>query len=281
MALDPTLISHLKQHRFRELKNTQVSVPKLLREEMFISNVAIKLLKPATLTLLVASIVGGCATAPTDRNNASHRPEYAECLSLFEENDAAITLAGVRDVQARQIPGFSFVRTDRFLSSLRGHLNSTVYKKTWIEHLARRDAAGRQVEINNLPPKLQPSAPVIDAIERCRSVLVDEVLADPTSFARLHNQAVVPDSYNSWARAFGLYPLTSLVVLRGVKRLHRNEGCYFRKEPHDFDSATKRVTYGLAADSTVNDRDKPGLRAARDALGIPLIEPSELRAMFA
>jgi len=143
MAPDPTLISHLKQHRFRELKNTQVSVPELLREEMFISNVAIKLLKPATLTLLVASIVGGCATAPTDRNNASHRPEYAECLSLFEENDAAITLAGVRDVQARQIPGFSFVRTDRFLSSLRGRLNSTVYKKTWIEHLARRDAAGR------------------------------------------------------------------------------------------------------------------------------------------
>lgn len=252
---------------------------------MLISTATLNSLNPKALILVLWALAGGCTVSPIYLNGAGkHSPQYADCLSLFQDNEEIIKQAKVRDVQATQVHGFPFLRTNRFLTSLRDRLNTPAEQETWLERLAQLDLEGRRIEINNLPPDKRPLARTIDAIERCRNVLVDEALSSPAIFARIRGQAAVPDSYNLWARTVGLYPFTALFVLRGVERLHTGEGRYFNgKYPDDPDLgvSAKRVVYGPAANTTGRDYDNVIERASRDALGVPFIDQDKLNALFA
>ena len=117
---------------------------------MLISNVPLSSFKLAALLLALATLSGGCALVPIDRNRvATYAPEYADCLATYEENDALIKHAGVRDVQATQVRGFPFLRTNRFLSSLRDQLDTVIEQETWLAYLAQLDA-----EVDRLKPRI-------------------------------------------------------------------------------------------------------------------------------
>jgi len=206
---------------------------------------------PSLFLAILLFTVGGCAIAPIDPITPLYSvPESADCLALFTSNEKTIEHAGTRDSQATRVPGFPFLRTSRFLSSLSGDLATADAREDWIEHLAALDAEGRLIEIRNLAPVTRPSSGEIEAIERCRTVLVRHALAEPAVFEEIRRRAVVPDSYRLWQRAAGLYPLTSLFVLAGVERLHDREGHYFTTDSESLTQSTQRIAYGSAAGET-------------------------------
>ncbi len=245
---------------------------------MLISNALLSSLKLPAILLGLATLSTGCTLVPIERNRvAIETPEYADCHAAYEENDALIKHAGVRDAQARQVHAFPFLRSNRFLSSLRDELDTASKQETWLTHLSQLDLEARQIEIKNLPAGKRPTRQTMDELARCRNLLIETVLSNPARLAEIRDQAVVPDSYQLWARTLGIYPVTSLFVLRGVRRLHANEGRHFSNDPPSTVTSSKRIAYGIVNGDTDADGETV---LARDALGIPVIESDELDALF-
>lgn len=231
-----------------------------------------------TLSLLLAA---GCANVrPVPTAPMAAEPHVAECLRLFEDNDTIIRHADVSDAQATRLAAFPFLRTNRFLSSLRDELSDETARAAWIERLSRLDVEGRRIEIDNLPPTLQPDTHAIQALEQCREVLARAVLSDAAAFEAVRQSAVVADDYNPWARAAGLYPVTALFVLNGVERLHAAEGRYFKQDPDGLYQIGERVEYRMAEHTPAGDVSGIVRGAARDALGIPLISVTDMQRLF-
>jgi hypothetical protein len=226
-------------------------------------------------------ILGGCAVVPVEPPAPLYsRPEPAACLALFDRNDELIARAGVGDAENARIRGFPFLRTNRFLSSLRDRLTTAAAREAWIEHLSRLDVEGRRIELRNLPAAMRPAQGEIAELERCAQILKRQTPADRANFDALRRRAVVPDSYRPWARALGLYPLASLFVLDGVDRLHQTEGRHFARDTDSFYRSEERIAYGSNTRRSGEDAGAIVAEAPRDALGIPRIAQAELARLF-
>lgn len=233
---------------------------------------------PLVFILLCA---GACTIVPLVPSAPAYSvPEFVDCLALFERNDELIDHGRVGDAENARVGGFPFLRTNRFLSSLRDNLSTPAARTAWIDHLSALDGVGRRIEVGNLHPSMRPADSEIEALERCVAVLKRHVLADPASFDAVRRRAIVPDSYTGWARVLGFYPLTSLIVLNGVSRLQRREGAYFVRDPDAFDNSEERIAYGLTSKRVHKNIYNIINQAPRDALGIPLIDPAGLKALF-
>ena len=178
--------------------------------------------------VLVAVGAVGCATAPPDPQiELAANPRLTECIRLLVRIDQLVTKSGVTDVQAARIRGFPFLRVNRFLASYGAEANSTAAFAAWVERMRRLDQEGRKAEIANLPPRaLQRAAglsrtkpALIREVEVCGTRLQQYLLSAVQVHPLLRERAVVPTVYRVSERAFGLYPLSSLVVYEGVKRL--------------------------------------------------------------
>ena len=103
----------------------------------------------------------------TPRWPATEGSEVAACARWFEQLDAAIDRAGVRDAEADRIAGFAGLRVDRLGASLRERAQSdgTTFA-AWLARLQPLEAEGRAVEITNLP---RNEFPIVDAA-RARSL---------------------------------------------------------------------------------------------------------------
>ncbi|MEN8170859.1 MAG: hypothetical protein ABFS08_11615 [Pseudomonadota bacterium] len=173
--------------------------------------------------ILVLLLVG-CATQPSPRPGS----EAALCLDAFTTFDAAVEEAMVRDQGAPQVPGFPYLRINRFLASFTGEIDSAARFEAWVERLARLDREARHHELANLPLQkqaalkaLSPGEELHTALEQCRNTLLALELATPTSQQQLRTAARVPDDYVTGWRVMGLYPLSGLFVAAGVRGWHR------------------------------------------------------------
>ena len=58
---------------------------------------------------------------------------------------------GVGDAGARPVPGFPYLRVDRFLASFRAEVKDEAAFREWAGHLRRLDQEARRIELQNLP----------------------------------------------------------------------------------------------------------------------------------
>ena len=218
---------------------------------------------------------------PLDRTTASHRaPGYTACLAHFEHSDDVIKNAGVRDAQNPIVRGFPYLRTSRFLASFRRNLMTDKKRENWISYLAQLDVEGRKIEVRNLSPDQHPPKTDVQALDRCRTLLIEMALEDPITFEQILQHAVVADSYQLWARTLGLYPLTSLFVLRGVERLQTDKGRYFQDAAPGINHAKKLIVYGRTTYEAEDGYLNTVQQITRDAIGIPRFEPDVLSKLF-
>jgi hypothetical protein len=170
---------------------------------------------PAALAIV---IVAGCATidpyssAPV-REHLARNDDVGDCARLFRDVDAAIDRAGVRDAQAPRVPGFPYLRVDRFTESLAdkaARLHDGF--APWSELMARLDRDARTVEIDSAGDAQMPAPAALDA---CRYQLA---VADGARLPDLRAAAHVPDDYSLAARALGVYPLTRLAFAGGIRQ---------------------------------------------------------------
>jgi hypothetical protein len=214
----------------------------------------------------------------------------ARCERLFQDLDAAVERAGVRDGGAVRIDGFPYLRASRFLASYRDERLDRRQALGWIERMRQLDRQARVYELARLPRQQRddpgiglPNAEALAGdLERCAEALVLRDLSDPASMAALRDAVEVPDEYQSWKRVLGLYPLTALPFLQGVAAYHADREAVFATPLADLPVDGRLVRYGPpAAPSLAGEGIGAMLAGARrNPLGIPLPSPSELARLF-
>jgi hypothetical protein len=172
-----------------------------------------------------------------------------DCARLLRAVDRRVDALGARDAAAPRVPGFPYLRVDRFTAWLGRQLgpgDGDAAARAWVGRMAALDREAREVERLNAeaadPAGATASAakdlPAHAAVDACRDRLAAADLAghapavpaasgapgtpgtssvSSTSSAALRQAAQVPDDYSTAARVAGLYALTRVPFAAGVR----------------------------------------------------------------
>jgi hypothetical protein len=239
--------------------------------------------RDATHLLLVALLLTGCATLETPSAPPPADNALATCRTLYQEVDAAIERAGVRNHGPSLLSGFPYLRTTRLLASFRDGMTGQKHWSAWTGHMADLDAQARALELRNLstPVTGRRNDTLRDELDRCRERLLTTDLAQPERRAALRDAAVVADDYVTWWRAAGLYPLTAPIVSANVSAWHGETRDTFATPLAALPVAGGLVRWapppGAPLDST---QVSEVLHRSLDPLGIPLPAGADLDRLF-
>lgn len=147
-----------------------------------------------------ATVADPYATAPANEQLAADG-ELGDCLRRLQAFDARVDEAGTRDAQAVRVPGYPWLRADRYTAGQApAGVESDSVAAARVQRMSALDAEARTYEAVNA----RVPAEQLDALERCRAQLVAVAAADaPKTVAA----AKVPDSYDESMRRLGLYPM--------------------------------------------------------------------------
>ena len=162
-----------------------------------------------------------CVVLRQTDSSAFQRPE--QCQAFFNQLDEKVGEAGVRDASSFSIPGFPYLRTNRFLSALKEKIKGDNEKEEWVRWMQELDLKAREKEISNLPDKGvlflvskeagQPDREGLFAqVKACSSRLLKHDQMRPDFYATLYPLVSVPDENSCFRRTIGLYPLFVLPV---------------------------------------------------------------------
>jgi len=243
------------------------------------------------LAVLFAVLLGGCAGIVSQPQSGGS--ETARCEQVFTLIDQAVSSGAAVDAMASRVPGFSYLRVDRFLQSFAAEPLAGAGFETWAGRMRALDALARGIELSNLPAAARDELERVvqgpdgavqleKLVGRCGAALAARDLADPVRRAELRELARMPDEYQDWKRVLGLYVLTRIPFAAGVRDAERSTAQIFALDPERLPVSGNLIRYvppatGLAPAAIA------GLFAGarRDALGIPEFNAAELDALFA
>lgn len=240
--------------------------------------------RSALLGLL--ALVAGCA-GPAATQLAAPLSESAACADWYHRLDAVTQQAGVGDGGAHRLPGYPFLRSDRFLASFGDEVaDNTAAFEAWVGRLAQLDSEAREVELGNLPlqflPLLSSGGPVDKPqiqthTQRCANLAVMALTRSPSMSTApgrrlLAAQAQVDDDYSAARRALGLYALTRAPFFAGVQRWQQGTAEKFAAKALPDAARVKRYTPAGEAVSAARIAEVVAQRHP-DVLGIPRLSP--------
>ncbi len=139
------------------------------------------------------------------------RPE--PCQECMNRLDAKIKQAGVGDASSVPIPGFPYLRANRFLAALKENLKDEREKEEWVRWMQKLDLEDRKKEINDLPNLNQADREgLLARLEACSSGLLKNDQRSSNFYQTLYPLITIPDEYSFFRRAAGLYPFMVLPV---------------------------------------------------------------------
>lgn len=165
---------------------------------------------------LLALSAAACATLEPARP-----PQLRECADFFARLDALAAEAGVRDAQDARVPGFPYLRVNRLIASYRAEESP----RELADRMRALDLRARRHELANLGT----DGALLGQAAECGGRLQAADLADAARRAQLLHHAVVPDDYSMSSRLLGLYALTKLPFIAGVRRFEQDVRDAFRK----------------------------------------------------
>jgi hypothetical protein len=235
-------------------------------------------------------LTAACATieAPPKSEPESRSPALRLCAAWFEQLDATIDRAGVRDAGAYRIPGFPYLRVDRFFASLRDQARENPQAfAAWAARLRDLDASAREGEIANLPPQVFPLGSIGDQAaarmntQTCAERLAGEDLGNAEQRNLMLSRATVPDNYANWNHETGVYQLASIPFSRGVETWHKEANEMFRTASLEPAPGPGIVRYESAAKAVAAEQ-VAGIfsNLNTDALGVPRFTDAELGLLF-
>lgn len=235
-------------------------------------------------------LVAGCASMDATRTVESGTVVRARgaCAEWFEVLDATIDRARVRDAGAYRIPGFPYLRADRFSAAFRDRARDDPKAfDAWLTRLKGLDAEAREYEMGNLSPQSFPVAGMRDQnaarmhTRACADQLARDDLGNDANRNLLFARSQVPDSYADWKRVLGLYPIARIPFFRGVEAWHGEATEMFRKAAMETTPGAGVVRYESAAKPVTGEQVTAIFRNLRtDALGIPRFTDSEREVLF-
>ncbi len=233
------------------------------------------------IVLLIALALAGCAGPRALERDLAGAPQAAACLEAYARVDQALEEAGVRDGEAHSVPGFPYLRVNRFLASFASRELDAAAFEAWVERLIELDRQGRTVELMNLPAAVRERLELqIGLLERCPEILRAHDF--PARREDLIARAEVPDDYVTAMRVFGFYPLTAIPVGLGWQQWKARNFPPFEVPTAELAWQGQPVLYLPESDLP---RLEPGQVAAilersrANALGIPEPAGEDLRLL--
>jgi len=149
------------------------------------------------------------------------RPE--ECQGFLSALDESVKQMGVRDAASCPVPGFPYLRTNRFLSFLKDKLDGQEGKEQRGRWMQKLDLEARKKETSNLPDHVvlsflseqgtpQGREQLYERVGSCSERLFEHDKIRPDFYETLVPLVGMPDEYSLLMRAIGLYPLITLPV---------------------------------------------------------------------
>lgn len=256
--------------------------------------------------------LGGCGSLPGLMSDAGLVGDSRACFRFYSEVDRRIDEAGVRDGAEHRLPGFPYLRSDRFTASFADRFDPEApdrgsapapdrqatrgdaterQRSAWIRRMAATDLAARHHETSNLPATTFPVAGYADGaalrsrLEECSTVLVDSHATDARRAQALLRASRVPDDYSALRRAVGLYPVVGIGIAAGIRSWERQNREAFSRDgtAPDFDRVVNQ-RYVPQAPSASPEESVATARqvlaaAPVDALGIPQLDEARTLAL--
>ena len=232
----------------------------------------------ALIALLGAGIVTGCSTLETRLADSRQADTGLNaCLTQFEKFDQAT--AETTDGETAHIPGFPYLRVNRFLASFAQRPLKGETFDTWLAHLRDLDRQARRTAVANLPQSSRTRLVVTPhQLEGCAKILMAHDFKNGLNRSAFLRSIRVPDAYNRWAQIMGLYPLSIIPVRFGIMHLHDSHHDDFKPGPK---SETLRA-YAPAPNKPYDPRAVRSIfqNTKTDALGVLLFKKPELEKLF-
>ncbi len=219
------------------------------------------------------------------------------CQAFFTQIEDQVKEAGVRDASSYPIPGFSYLRTNRFLSALKNRVKDGNEREQWLGWMKTLDRQAREKEISNLPDERVLSLQTIETVqpnrsevyarmESCSEKLFNRDKALPDFNALLASRMDVPDEYSLWRRAIGFYLLMVFPVAIVGHNAQVKSGSWFETNLDDL-PVTGQLRAYVPGESL--PLDEKGIQEMMDQfrinpLGVPLPDENrgkELAGSFA
>ena len=219
---------------------------------------------------------------------SSQRP--AEAVLFFEALDETVERAGVRNASGVQVPGFPYLRSNRFLAGIQDRLKTDTQKAQWILWQQQLDLDARAKEIRTLPENdFKVLADRLN-IEAERAVLLDRI-THYSEQLRIHDQYLpnyyravqaavhIPDEYITGYRVVGLYPITSLPVALVTHRVYDKIAGWHAMPAERLETLGQLKAYMLPDAMGFSAKETYAImqRSRENVFGIPL--PSGQEAM--
>jgi hypothetical protein len=232
--------------------------------------------------MVAALLLAGCviipAPAKSDRIGESGR--LGACAEFFEFLDNRASASQTLDPGAFRVEGYPYLRANRFLASFPEAAADKAAFAAWVDRMQAFDQEARQFEIANHPTAPGPAndpGRLNAKVAACGNLLKAADFQNSEQRSALPQKVRVPDEYLTLPRVLGLYPLTRLVVSRGVSNWHTEAHKAFSTEP----PVGWRSLHYLPENNAAPQNTGQIIAAAkRDALGIPTYASSDLESLF-
>lgn len=248
--------------------------------------------------LALALFAAGCAQMPVPPSASASVATTSRCAAWFQALDAQVARAGVRDAGAAPVEGHAYLRVDRFTASLVDRLltwdappPAPQAQTHWLTRMLELDRQARRHEWANLPPTARqdlaarfnlPDTEAVAAHTRnCGEQLVQAKLATAQQTQQLRAHLAVPDDYIGAYRLFGLYPLTRVPFLAGVRQFETQTRQDFNGGEIVPPGVRQLRLLPPVGDSPPSQDLQALWRATTDhPLGIPLPTPAQAEILF-
>ncbi len=140
------------------------------------------------------------------------------CESGFFALQQALKRADIHDAQAQALPGYPHLGVNRWLAFLQQQAVSESQQQQWIRLATAEAWRDQTVLAQRLPANSNGVSP--QAAQKLLATCLP-VLAARTDFSTLP-QAEIPDSYATWLRVIGMYPLTAWLATGSIDNYHQD-----------------------------------------------------------
>ena len=244
-----------------------------------------------SVSLLFFFSLASCTSISSQRIPQSfERP--IPCQEFFKKLDEKVEQAGVRDASSFPVPGFPYLRTNRFLSALKEKLRDHKERDAWVRWMQQFDLDSRKKEISNLPDSIVLSLAsqekgnpdrkgLFDRAESCSSELLNHDQIRPDFYTTLDPFVEVPDEYSCLLRAVGLYPLIALPVAAVTEKSRSKIRPWFNANLNDLHVDGHLRTFVPGNRVLLSEEEIEAMieESKRNPLGVPLLVEDQLKRL--
>lgn len=238
-------------------------------------------------SILFALFLLGCVSispypGPIDSNSIEG------CQIFYSQLEDRIKEAGVREASIFIIPGFPYLRTNRFLTALKDKIKDEKEREQWLQWMKALDLRAREKEISNLPDDrvlslqafktVQPNRKeVYIQVESCSENLFNHDKGGADFSISLDLRIEVPDEYSFLRRAIGLYPLMAIPVALASHHAEAKTRSWFGMNLDELPVLGRLKTYAPLKNLALQEEEVHAILedSKKNALGVALLEEDQ------